>query len=459
MNQYNGEMPIVSVRFTNGVGNNLFQHVYCRLLAEQYNYYYAHPQLLVLNEPDTIGGDSRISKLKNGFPTFEIDTSDKHSPDYHSFFKGLDGQNIRFKGYPEDFTLYNSVMAKIRAWHPCPPLLSQTDLVFHLRLGDRLLMAGAYKNDNILTAAEIDEVISRFSCDRLVVVTDMPYWKEINVKDVMEMKFHRAVLPEDRIDPMLSVQYFNMLYGCLQKYNPIVRTGYSPEEDFDYMRRYSQIIFQHGTLAWWAAALGNATRVAVLQRWRGAKNTNLGWTDLPGWERWGRHTAPIRQVKEYHLKKIAKDYRLKTFVETGTRGGATLQCMVPFCTKLHSVEVVKEAFERVKRRMAGEKKVHLYLGDSGKVLAKIIPKLNQPTLFWLDAHSETDNPILEELTVILDWYNAHPLSHVLVIDDLRCFGTHKAYPSMQDVESLVLKKVPSAKIDYKFDSFRIWLKG
>lgn len=51
-----------------------------------------------------------------------------------------------------------------------------------------------------------------------------------------------------------------------------------------------QILFQHGTMAWWAATLSHASRVGVYGPWRptkGAKNKNLGRTDFPGWYSWG----------------------------------------------------------------------------------------------------------------------------------------------------------------------------
>jgi len=431
---------MINIHFTNGAGNNIFQYVYARLLAEEINTELVHPELSVLSIYEN-------KKLLPNNPK-KIIGSSKNPVDYHSLF-GQD--NLDLKVYPEDFTLYTHKIDEIKEWFSKVEKTNTDDLVFHLRLGDRLVMNSTYKPENYISPAGFKDAIDSFEFDRLHIVTDMPVWKEITEEDVKNFVFHRRVKDKDRCPLSTSVKYFNNLYKMLEEYKPIVRVGNSVQSDFDYIRGFDKILFQHGTLSWWAAALSDASEVAVYGRWRGNKNINLGWTDLPGWRQWGQKTAPNRQIKEWHLTKIAKENNLKVFVETGTKGGTTLKNLKNNFKEMHSVEIIEKSYKRVNSQIK-DKHIHLYLGDSAKVLPEILKKIKEPTLFWLDAHDNRNStPILKELDSILP-----AKGHVILIDDLRYFGTEEAYPTTEEIEALVYSKQPDAKIDYKFDSVRIW---
>jgi hypothetical protein len=48
-------------------------------------------------------------------------------------------------------------------------------------------------------------------------------------------------------------------------------------------------LFQHSTLAWWAAVIGGTKQVGVYGPWRSYKNErnkNLSHIPLPGWFQW-----------------------------------------------------------------------------------------------------------------------------------------------------------------------------
>jgi len=81
-------------------------------------------------------------------------------------------------------------------------------------------------------------------------------------------------------------------------------------------------------------------------------------------------------------------------------------------------------------------------GDSTTELKKILARLTEPAIFWLDAHAsggETatgvlETPIQSELRCILD----HPVkAHVILIDDAREFGMGKDYPTIRRVRKLM----------------------
>lgn len=93
----------------------------------------------------------------------------------------------------------------------------------------------------------------------------------------------------------------------------------------------------------------------------------------------------------------------------------------------------------------------LHHGDSACVLPELVRNLDHPVLFWLDGHYSggttakgmMDSPISEELAAIL----GSPLkTHVILIDDARCFdGTH-GYPYLDQL----LEQV-RASTDYQIE--------
>jgi hypothetical protein len=99
-------------------------------------------------------------------------------------------------------------------------------------------------------------------------------------------------------------------------------------------------------------------------------------------------------------------------------------------------------------------------GDSGRELGRMMAKIDQPALFWLDGHysasvtarGEKDTPIFEELEHIL---RAPDLGHVIVIDDARHFGSDPAYPTIEELRKYVVSKRPHARITVEGDSIRI----
>lgn len=128
---------------------------------------------------------------------------------------------------------------------------------------------------------------------------------------------------------------------------------------------------------------------------------------------------------------------------------------------IYSIELSKELYELAERRFAGDARIKLIQGDSGVELGKLVDKLEQPALFWLDGHysagvtakGEKDTPVFEELTHI---FNSRHEGNVIIIDDARCFGTDPAYPSFTELSAFIKNKMPGAKIEVKNDGIRIF---
>ncbi len=184
--------------------------------------------------------------------------------------------------------------------------------------------------------------------------------------------------------------------------------------------------------------------------------------ELFEWENKKRPVPPPHIVKQEVLKKYAKQYGLRTFVETGTYRGDMVEALKHTFTHIYSVELGEDLYRRAKKRFRYHKHIKILLGDSGKVLKKLIPNLTTSTLFWLDGHysgistakGEKDSPVYEELAHI---FNNPDLGHIIIIDDARFFGnpSHQGYPSLSDLKKFILSARPDAYISVENDSIRI----
>ena len=102
------------------------------------------------------------------------------------------------------------------------------------------------------------------------------------------MRFHRQVPESESVSINKSVDYFNSFVDGLSAYNPQV-SHRSVGEDFQFIRTFDNILFQHGTLGWWAAVLSEASSVGVYGPWRpwkGTSNKNLSDIPIDTWFKW-----------------------------------------------------------------------------------------------------------------------------------------------------------------------------
>jgi hypothetical protein len=124
------------------------------------------------------------------------------------------------------------------------------------------------------------------------------------------------------------------------------------------------------------------------------------------------------------LSRFKELFQLHSFIETGTYSGDTTAEASKIFDEVHSVEIWEPLYHRAQERFAQTPNVHLYLGDTTRLLAQMVQKSAPKRLYWLDAHSSGDgtggtpgfSPILMELDQI---YSANDLESVVLIDDLR----------------------------------------
>ena len=160
------------------------------------------------------------------------------------------------------------------------------------------------------------------------------------------------------------------------------------------------------------------------------------------------------------IKYYKNKFSINNFVETGTYIGDTLWSLKDGFENLVSIELSRVLYRRAKRRFSGIKKVKLINGDSGEEIEKILKKIKQPTLFWLDAHwsggstamADKRTPIVRELEAIL----RHKIkNHVVLIDDADMFNGEFDYPAVLEVRKTVKKLAPRHSISVKDSIIRI----
>ena len=183
-------------------------------------------------------------------------------------------------------------------------------------------------------------------------------------------------------------------------------------------------------------------------------------SELADWERKGQPIPPPHLVKQRVLIEYAQKYNLKILVETGTCFGDMVAAMRDRFEHIYSIELSTYLHEKNVRRFKKDTHITLIQGDSGVELKKVVGKIQQPALFWLDGHysagytakGDKDTPICEELNYVL---NAKVRGHIVIIDDARCFGTDPAYPSLEELTKLVKSIRSDLKLVVKDDCIRI----
>jgi hypothetical protein len=187
---------------------------------------------------------------------------------------------------------------------------------------------------------------------------------------------------------------------------------------------------------------------AVVEKWiaDGAPYA-YDWTGVP------------HEVKIYVVQTLAQKYGADIFVETGTAHGAMTRGVQSLFNEVYTIEMMKSYHDVAKKNLAEFKHVTCLLGDSAKVLAQVVPKLNGPALFFLDAHysgpgtarGDLDTPIVRELEIIAEFTDYSP---VVVIDDARLFAGEE-YHSEDFADYPSLEWITEFAAEH-FQGYRVW---
>jgi hypothetical protein len=184
------------------------------------------------------------------------------------------------------------------------------------------------------------------------------------------------------------------------------------------------------------------------------------------WRLRGSPVPPPHYVKQRALRTAARAHGLRQLVETGTFLGDMLAAMRDSFDRLTSIELSDELYARATKRFADDPKITLLHGDSKELMEKIAASIDQPALFWLDAHysgswhedfeetagGDRPNPIFAELEAVF----ASPHEHVVFIDDARLFNGDEGWPELDEVCAFVREREPQRTLVIAEDCVRIF---
>lgn len=158
-------------------------------------------------------------------------------------------------------------------------------------------------------------------------------------------------------------------------------------------------------------------------------------------------------ISSHILKKYSN--RSNVFIETGTYLGQTSQSAAEMgFSKVYTIELAPHYYKSAKIKLSPFKQIECVFGDSQIELPKILDKVNESAVFWLDGHfsggdtgSGIDSvPLYKELEII---QSHHIKDHVILIDDIRLIGNEWKSISMDGLKERCLKINQNYKFSFE----------
>lgn len=177
------------------------------------------------------------------------------------------------------------------------------------------------------------------------------------------------------------------------------------------------------------------------------------------WLHAGKPAPPPPVVKQMVVKEYANLLGTRVFVETGTYRGDMVHAVKDHFGRIYSMELDPDLFARARTRFAHQGHVSILQGDSSELMPIILAQVQEPCLFWLDAHysggdtarGKTNTPILQEVKHVL----SHGIrGHVILIDDARHFTGRNGYPTTRELCRLMRARRPDHVLQVKHDIIR-----
>ncbi len=116
-------------------------------------------------------------------------------------------------------------------------------------------------------------------------------------------------------------------------------------------------------------------------------------------------------------------YGIDDFVETGMLVAHTTVWASGHFARVTTIDIDEQLEAR--ENIFPHRNILFIKGDSTQVLESFT--FTNPTLFWLDAHTNEFCPVLREIAII----NRSALRHVILVDDVYQFGVLPAWPTKE----------------------------
>ena len=133
-----------------------------------------------------------------------------------------------------------------------------------------------------------------------------------------------------------------------------------------------------------------------------------------------------------HCKSFAQECEFvfpRICIETGTYRGAGATNLSKMFERVYTIELSERWFVISQKALSCFSNISCYQGDSAEILSQLLPILDEPVYFYLDAHyaggdtayGKEEVPLLRELQKIVEARERN-YSDIIVIDDLRLIG-------------------------------------
>jgi hypothetical protein len=161
---------------------------------------------------------------------------------------------------------------------------------------------------------------------------------------------------------------------------------------------------------------------------------------------WWRSDQPLR-LKPYWYKRAtillwADTINAENFVETGTYLADTTRELNERFKRVITIELSPVLAARAAAEFAGKDNVEVIHGDSTTVLKRVIPTLQGPTVFLLDAMWAGQGTAGENLVtplMDLEVTSQFKENHVVVISDTTLFNGTGGYPTLESLRASIKK--------------------
>lgn len=198
----------------------------------------------------------------------------------------------------------------------------------------------------------------------------------------------------------------------------------------------------------------------IINKLLGERTTSANQDIISKWIKDGKPVPPPHLLKQLVIKSERDKNDFNILIETGTYLGDMVEVQKRFFKKIYSIELGEELFINAVKRFEEDKNVEILLGDSGIILNDLMPKINEPAIFWLDGHfsagitakGQKECPIFEELTAI---FAVPKFNHTILIDDARLFSGFNDYPSVEELREFIKSKIQDFTFTIKDDIIRI----
>ena len=182
--------------------------------------------------------------------------------------------------------------------------------------------------------------------------------------------------------------------------------------------------------------------------------------EIKKWVKNDRIEAPPQSYRRKIIKMYAIEFSIEVFIESGTFLGQTIEAVKKIFKAIYSIELNKSYHLKAKQKFIKSKHIKIFQGDSSVELPKILSNIDQPCLFWLDAHysggntakGDLETPIMKELHYILKHQNQ---DHIILIDDAQKFIGEDDYPTIAELRKMINEEYPDKIIMVKEDIIRI----